>query len=177
MFLDNFLVSLLDILAMASYYEEHDCSELRDGETPDHMLHLARLLLDSGLAVNLDMEFGQAFGREDGRPPPASKDFIKNLPEADFITGGNDKCAICLDVMQVKDGMGDESKKPVKKLPCNHCFHASCITPWLEHVSTCPLCKHDFPTDDKDYEEFKKQKKRAKEREYMLEELHNSMFA
>ena len=173
---------------MASYYDEHNCQELRDGEQPNHSLHLARLLLDSGLAVDLDLEFGRVFGREDERPPPASKDFIANLPDADYIPG-SDKCAICLDVMEIEknamekttgqqqqESVDKKAKIPVKMMPCKHCFHSSCIIPWINHVSSCPLCKHDFPTDDESYEEFKRQKKRAKDREVMLEELHNSMF-
>jgi len=27
---------------MASYFEEHNCEPLKEGETPDHLLHLAR---------------------------------------------------------------------------------------------------------------------------------------
>ena len=27
---------------MASYFDEHNCVPLRDGETPDHFLHMAR---------------------------------------------------------------------------------------------------------------------------------------
>jgi len=27
---------------MASYYDEHNCKPLVDGERPDHLLHLAR---------------------------------------------------------------------------------------------------------------------------------------
>lgn len=34
---------------MASYFEEHDCRPLEEGETPNHTLHLARLLLDGGI--------------------------------------------------------------------------------------------------------------------------------
>ena len=39
------------------------------------------------------------------------------------------------------------------------------------------MCKHELPTDDERYEEFKKQQKRQKERDAELELLHNSMFA
>ena len=34
---------------MATYFDEHDCQELREGETPDHLMHFARLLMDSGV--------------------------------------------------------------------------------------------------------------------------------
>ena len=30
---------------MASYFDEHDCRPLANGEAPDHLLHLARLIL------------------------------------------------------------------------------------------------------------------------------------
>jgi len=29
---------------MASYFDEHDCEPLRDGEQPDHLLHMARYM-------------------------------------------------------------------------------------------------------------------------------------
>ena len=34
---------------MASYFDEHNCEELANGQTPNHVLHFARLLIDSGL--------------------------------------------------------------------------------------------------------------------------------
>jgi len=30
---------------MASYYDEHDCRPLEDGEHPNHLLHLARFVV------------------------------------------------------------------------------------------------------------------------------------
>ena len=33
---------------MASYFDEHDCQPLASGQTPDHMMHMARLLVDTG---------------------------------------------------------------------------------------------------------------------------------
>lgn len=152
---------------MASYFDDHDCQELHDGEAPDHWLHLARLLLDSGLAVDLEMEFTRIFG--DDQRPGASKSFIDSLPNAEYLR--DSKCAICLSEMEI-----GSKERPVKVLPCRHTFHARCIIPWIDKVASCPLCKHELPTDDERYEEYKKQKKRAKEREAMLEELHNSMF-
>lgn len=43
-------------------------------------------------------------------------------------------------------------------------------------TSTCPLCRSDLPTDDETYEEYKVHKKREKEREEEINNLHNSMF-
>ena len=46
----------------------------------------------------------------------------------------------------------------------------------LERTCSCPCCRFELPTDDKDYEEMRKQKKRMKQREEDIENLHNSMF-
>ncbi|WAQ97044.1 RN181-like protein [Mya arenaria] len=154
---------------MASYFDEHDCEPLRDGEQPDHLLHMARLLLDSGLAAEWDLEYGRVFG--DGKVPPASKKVVEELPTR-IVTPSEaaeeKKCPVCI-------GLFDEEDE-VKELPCGHRFHSPCILPWLQKVNSCPLCRHELPTDDPDYENFKKQKARAKQREFELDNLHNSMF-
>lgn len=149
---------------MSSYYEEHDCAPLAEGEEPNHFLHLARLLLDSGLGVDWQIEFERLFGDE--RKPPAAKQVIATLPETnDFVE--NETCSICLKVFV---------KNETVTLPCKHCFHRVCIVPWLQTTNSCPVCRQELPTDDEDYEEYKKQKERLKQRENLLEELHNSMF-
>ena len=54
---------------MSSYFDEHNCEPLRDGEAPDQLLHLVRLLIDTG---NWDhQEFASLFN--DRPPPPTSK--------------------------------------------------------------------------------------------------------
>ncbi|PIA17709.1 hypothetical protein COEREDRAFT_19777, partial [Coemansia reversa NRRL 1564] len=45
-------------------------------------------------------------------------------------------CAICLDEIVVGN--------VIRKLPCPHVFHATCIDRWLLFQSSvCPLCKRD----------------------------------
>ncbi|XP_023636353.1 E3 ubiquitin-protein ligase CIP8 [Capsella rubella] len=82
--------------------------------------------------------------------PPASKSFLKNLPMV-RLEGENDGdsvvCAVCKDEMNI----GNEAVQ----LPCNHKYHSECIVPWLKVRNTCPVCRHELPTDDAEYEQRK----------------------
>jgi len=155
---------------MASYYDEHDCQPLQDGEAPNHLLHLARLLITGGFAHDLNLEFESVFAGQ-RKPPPASKKVVSQLPTITATPSMQVqglKCPVCL--AEFEEG------ESVKKLPCEHCFHPKCILTWLEKTNSCPLCRHELPTDDADYEEFKKQKAREKQRQLNIETLHDSMF-
>lgn len=55
---------------------------------------------------------------------------------------------------------------------------------WLEfnnilnlQTNSCPFCRHEMPTDDENYEAYKKAKKRAEQSQNDLDALHNSMFS
>ena len=78
--------------------------------------------------------------------PPASLSFVNNLP---CLTINGDKqqqeCAICKDSFT----LGTR----VNELPCLHLYHPSCILPWLAARNTCPLCRYELPTDDKERNE------------------------
>jgi len=58
----------------------------------------------------------------------------------------SDECTICLDEF----APGDR----VRKLPCDHIFHSTCIAKWLvERSATCPLCKLDLYVEPEDDDE------------------------
>lgn len=46
-------------------------------------------------------------------------------------------CSICQEIIKKDDTF--------RRLPCsetvNHCFHQTCIDPWLERNNTCPNCR------------------------------------
>ncbi|KAK8796076.1 hypothetical protein WA171_004040 [Blastocystis sp. BT1] len=46
----------------------------------------------------------------------------------------DEECAICMTVFSNKDNL--------RKLSCNHVFHAKCIDPWIiNYKAQCPICK------------------------------------
>ncbi|XP_013383970.1 E3 ubiquitin-protein ligase RNF181-like [Lingula anatina] len=150
---------------MASYYDEHDCVPLGEGEGPNHLLHLARLLMDMGLTEEFESLFQQ-----ERTAPPASKKAVEGLPTCyvKVDEAGDLKCPICL--------VPYDEAEATKQLPCQHKFHPECILPWLQKTNSCPVCRYELPTDDPHYEELKKHKARQKQREHDLETLHDSMF-
>ncbi|CAA2960851.1 E3 ubiquitin- ligase Praja-2 [Olea europaea subsp. europaea] len=84
--------------------------------------------------------------------PRAAISVVNNLPRV-IINENHDKlddlaCAICKDSLAVGT--------VVNQLPCFHLYHSSCILPWLSARNSCPLCRYELPTDDKDYEDRKR---------------------
>ncbi|CAG9579806.1 unnamed protein product [Danaus chrysippus] len=147
---------------MTDYFQEMGWRELEDGEQPNHLLHMARFLIDFGM---YDDNFTGEWPR---LPPPASKESVKNLKEVK-IEDENQNCPICLKKFNIND--------TAKVMPCQHLFHEKCILTWLNQTNSCPFCRHELPTDDEAYEAFKKEKKRSEQRKEDIEALHNSMFS
>ena len=86
--------------------------------------------------------------------PPASKTAISELPTMEVRSEEEALvCAICKDMVNVGE--------TAKKLPCGHGYHGECIVPWLASRNSCPVCRFELPTDDREYEAEKKWKKKA----------------
>lgn len=69
--------------------------------------------------------------------PPASKSAIESMPTVKISTDSN--CAVCTEKFE----FGSE----VKEMPCKHIYHKDCILPWLSFRNSCPVCRHELPTD------------------------------
>ncbi|KAF8729590.1 hypothetical protein HU200_017535 [Digitaria exilis] len=101
-----------------------------------------------------DLLFGQlaAAGADHGGGPPgkcgraAAKAVVEALPTV-VVHAADAQCAVC------KDGV--EAGERARRLPCAHLYHDGCILPWLAMRNTCPLCRHELPTDDPEYEKWK----------------------
>ena len=159
---------------MASYFDEHDCAPLGDNERPNEQLLLARLLLDSGIATAMGMSFDSAAAK---LPPATSRIWLQNEFPKYCFNESNKKgyqCPICLKEFIASS---DSTLAAIQLPGCKHSFHSECLRLWLERTSNCPLCRHELPTDDPDYEQFKQQKKREKLREQELADLHDSMYS
>ncbi|KAK4346384.1 hypothetical protein RND71_032723 [Anisodus tanguticus] len=108
-------------------------------------LHNAVIIQDDFVFDNVD--FVGSEERLKGSPP-AAKSVLENLPlvvvSDEDLGASNVACAVCKDEILLKE--------KVTKLPCSHNYHCDCIVPWLNIHNTCPVCRHELPTDDADYE-------------------------
>ena len=93
-------------------------------------------------------------------PPPASKTAIKQLKKLDLkeFIDSKTECCVCLtrigEISQDINTM-TPSEREIIEMPCDHTFHQDCILPWLKEHNSCPSCRFELPTDDKDYEKNK----------------------
>lgn len=156
---------------MASYFDEHNCEPTDPEEQyrQNALLELARSLMQG-----LDLMDSGAFDSSDWDqrlPPPAAKAVVQTLTVVVISTEQADKgvkCPVCL--------LEFEEQETVRQMPCKHIFHSGCILPWLGKTNSCPLCRLELPTDNAEYEEFKKDKERRRQREHRLEDLHGAMY-
>ena len=139
----------------------------RDAVNESYLIDLARLLHTMWQETGEMLDFENVLVENRAKNPPASKDFLSNLKSVDKC---GESCSICLGEFSSSD--------LIKELPkCWHYFHADCILPWLANTNTCPVCRHEYPTDDVEYEEKRRLKLKENDRVERTEDLHNSMFS
>ncbi|XP_042331817.1 E3 ubiquitin-protein ligase RNF181 [Sceloporus undulatus] len=165
---------------MASYFEEHDCdpggsssSSSSSGPPSVQLRHQQLMQLARSLFNGLEIDLGslESGDWEHRLPPPAAKKAVDALPSVRVTPSQADKspkCPVCL--------LEFEEEETVRKMPCQHLFHSGCLLPWLGKTNSCPLCRHELPTDDEEYEEYKKDKLRKQQQAHRLEYLHGAMY-
>jgi len=75
---------------------------------------------------------------------PASKEAIIDLVKTQLIDDDLlNSCAICQDMYT--------ANQIQISMPCKHLFHEQCLFQWLESNNTCPVCRIEIETIDRDY--------------------------
>ncbi|KAH7548123.1 hypothetical protein ACOSP7_032532 [Xanthoceras sorbifolium] len=74
--------------------------------------------------------------------PPASKAAIESMPVVfvdSCLVEMESHCAVCKEAFE----LGSEARE----MPCKHIYHSDCILPWLSLRNSCPVCRHELPSD------------------------------
>eukprot|EP00924_Labyrinthula_sp_SR-Ha-C_P004137 snap_masked-scaffold_3-processed-gene-15.48-mRNA-1 protein AED:0.41 eAED:0.57 QI:0/-1/0/1/-1/1/1/0/118 len=87
--------------------------------------------------------------------PPVSESCLKNLIENKKVLKVDAECAICKEEKKKGDS--------VVEIECGHTYCEECIVPWLKKNNSCPVCRHELPTNDKEYERKKVHEERIRE--------------
>lgn len=70
--------------------------------------------------------------------PPASKAAIESMPVVK-VAAKESHCAVCKEEFELDT--------EAREMPCKHIYHADCILPWLSIRNSCPVCRHELPTE------------------------------
>ncbi|XP_062095599.1 probable E3 ubiquitin-protein ligase RHC2A [Humulus lupulus] len=74
--------------------------------------------------------------------PPASKAAIESMPIIKILANHVSTelhCAVCKEEFELNS--------IAREMPCKHIYHTDCILPWLSLRNSCPVCRHQLPTD------------------------------
>ncbi|XP_027333769.1 E3 ubiquitin-protein ligase RDUF2-like [Abrus precatorius] len=108
---------------------------------------MSEVLLGSGFDRVMEqlshMEANGSVGRHGQNPRPASISAVESLPaieinETHMATESH--CAVCKEPFEL--GIA------AKEMPCKHIYHHECILPWLAIRNSCPVCRHELPSEE-----------------------------
>ncbi|XP_052197932.1 E3 ubiquitin-protein ligase RDUF2 [Diospyros lotus] len=120
------------------YYDDGAGSGLRPLPTA-----MSEFLMGSGFDLLLDqLEQIEINGLGRQEQPPASKSAIESMPTIEIVAAhinSESHCAVCKEAFV----LGSEARE----MPCKHIYHSDCILPWLSLRNSCPVCRHELPTD------------------------------
>ncbi|KAK9700098.1 hypothetical protein RND81_08G217100 [Saponaria officinalis] len=117
------------------YYDDGGNSGLRPLPT-----NVSEFLLGSGFDRLLD-QLSQVEINAVGRAEqsPASKTAIDSIPTISVVETES-YCAVCTEAFEI----GTEARE----MPCKHIYHSDCILPWLNLRNSCPVCRHELPSEN-----------------------------
>ncbi|KAJ8750484.1 hypothetical protein K2173_015629 [Erythroxylum novogranatense] len=120
------------------YYDDGNGSGLRPVPAA-----ISEFLMGSGFERLLD-QLSQIEMNGFGRPgnPPASKAVVEAMPRVEITEPhivSEEHCAVCKEAFE----LGGEARE----MPCKHMYHSDCILPWLAMRNSCPVCRHELPSE------------------------------
>lgn len=69
---------------------------------------------------------------------------LATLTASLLCKGSSAMCVVCQEAYEADD--------VAIQMPCLHVFHRGCLLEWLQRRNSCPMCRRQLPTDDKEYE-------------------------
>ncbi|KAG9145425.1 hypothetical protein Leryth_021344 [Lithospermum erythrorhizon] len=105
---------------------------------------LPRTMSEILLGAGFDRLLDQLSQLEVNRPEklPASKAAIESMPTVEIGSShvcSDMQCAVCHEDFII----GSKARE----MPCKHLYHSECILPWLSLRNSCPVCRHELPSE------------------------------
>ncbi|MCL7047145.1 hypothetical protein MKW94_025016 [Papaver nudicaule] len=106
------------------------CSEL------DITISLPSTLLDMESSTRNDNE-NYSTTLDSSTSPPSILAVVTRMRTVSMV---DTVCTICMEEPHEHNGTEDDRGEG-KQTPCNHAYHAECISNWLSRYNSCPLCR------------------------------------
>ncbi|XP_031489676.1 uncharacterized protein LOC116257205 [Nymphaea colorata] len=122
-------------------YHSVEFPEDVDGDLEDPTEDMTEAQEEMDLADDLEVLAARdALFAYEAVPAPASKGSVDALERKKAEENGQNTCVVCQDEV----GRGD----CLARMPCSHEFHEGCNLAWLRRAHSCPVCRHELPSDD-----------------------------